>query len=304
MADLPQYTGVTYDNAFSRNPEESMYDYMMRLASQRASGVLGGGGMLDTPAAEEVTSAPLGEVQQNCPPGYELRNGACVRVSSGGNYEDMPETKPVVRTAGNNFGLASDTAKTIAAMLPGPLGLLAGAGIAYNDSQAIKAAQEAAGIPEDQRSGTWFKGTEDSIGTRNLNDREYHISIGGMATDPTNNIIENMFGMGNYITTLTPAEAMRRAQPRTYNYLNPEVNAVPMGLPQLPTSPEAQLQRTMGMMDTLNQLNSGSISGGDSGYYSDSTGSYTGGSDYGGWTGVTADGSGNDWDSFGGDDTY
>lgn len=94
MADLPQYTGVTYDSTYSRNPEETMYDYMQRLASQRASGVLGGGGMLDTPAAE-VTSAPLGQVTQNCPAGYVLRNGACVPVgSTGGEYEAVERRSP------------------------------------------------------------------------------------------------------------------------------------------------------------------------------------------------------------------
>jgi len=66
---------------------------------------------------------------------------------------------------------------------------------------------------------------------------------------------------------------------------------------------QAEASRQAEMQAALEQANSGGGSSwGDSGYYTDSSGnSYTGGSDYGGWTGVTADGSGNDWDSFGGD---
>ena len=290
MADLPQYTGVTYDAEMYKKPEETMSDYMLRLAKLRASGVLGGGGMLDTAKPAQVVdtnaAAPLGQVVVN-------------RPSSGGNYEAPTNetTAPTVRNSSTNYGLTPDLTKGVASLLPFPFSLLAGAGIAYNDSEAIKAAQIAANIPEDQRTRSWFKGAEDVIGSRDINDKTYQVSIGGIANDPTNNIVESLFNMGNQITTLTPDEARRRASSAQYRS-----QPMTFGVPAAPTLPtlvdEAEALRTLGMMDTLAQLNTGSISGGDSGYYSDSSGSYTGGSDYGGWTGVTADGSGNDWNSF------
>lgn len=71
MADQPQYSGVTYESAYYKDPNESMADYMQRLAKLRASGVLGGGGMLDIPEPVKVIAtdagAPLGQVVQNRP---------------------------------------------------------------------------------------------------------------------------------------------------------------------------------------------------------------------------------------------
>lgn len=74
---------------------------------------------------------------------------------------------------------------------------------------------------------------------------------------------------------------------------------------QAQSNAEAEAARTAAMSAALEQANvsnssssSGNSDWGSSGYHSDSSGSYTGGSDYGGWTGVTADGSGNDWNSF------
>lgn len=74
MADPIPYTGVSYDTSLYRQPNESMADYMYRLAKTRAGGVLGGGGMLDTaspasaapsaavvdPVAQQITSTALG----------------------------------------------------------------------------------------------------------------------------------------------------------------------------------------------------------------------------------------------------
>ena len=79
MADL-NYTNATYDSSLYKNPTESFSDYMQRLAAQRAAGILGGGGMLNTaegtvnpvtgdttltqavvdPVSNEITSVPLG----------------------------------------------------------------------------------------------------------------------------------------------------------------------------------------------------------------------------------------------------
>ena len=122
----------------------------------------------------------------------------------------------------------------------------------------------------------------------------------------TDDIVKGMFGEyvgkpfdpSRYTSDPKVLAAYNTATPKavSVNYLNPALNI---------GGTDQQVSRMLDMTGTLSQLNSGSISGGDSGYYTDSSGnSYTGGSDYGGWTGVTADGSGNDWDSFGGDDTY
>lgn len=45
--DQPAYTGATYASEFTKLPNETLSEYMMRLAKLRAQGILGGGGMLD-----------------------------------------------------------------------------------------------------------------------------------------------------------------------------------------------------------------------------------------------------------------
>lgn len=77
MADPINYSGYTYDQSSYKLPTETMADYMQRLAAQRAAGVLGGGGMLDTP----LTNTELGTVTQNCPDGYhwDAQANACVK---------------------------------------------------------------------------------------------------------------------------------------------------------------------------------------------------------------------------------
>jgi hypothetical protein len=285
MADLPQYTGVTYDAGYFKQPEETMADYMMRLAQQRASGVLGGGGMLDTPQAEEVkTSTPLGQIQQNCPVGYVLRNGACVRADEDADTEEMPEPTMEERYKGARMLLDNPMAAKLArAVIPFGLG-----NVFLTDNQIEGYVRNA------QNEATKSQGFLDYLMGRDgdvvLGDKG--TGSGSLVTGTPTEITRGMFPeiFDPYKFSATYGQATTYPVPEPVNYLAQQ---------------EQNLQRTMGMMDTLNQLNSGSISGGNSGYYTDTGGnSYTGGSDYGGWTGVTADGSGNDWDSFGGDDTY
>lgn len=95
MADLPQYTGVTYDAGYFKQPQESMAEYMQRLAMQRASGVLGGGGMLNTAAVnQEITDKELGTVTQNCPSGYRWDGNACVPINVNEGSEPV-KSEPV-----------------------------------------------------------------------------------------------------------------------------------------------------------------------------------------------------------------
>jgi uncharacterized membrane protein YgcG len=178
MADTPRYTGVTYEQDYFRQPDESMYDFMMRLAKLRATGVLGGGGMLDTPtetvSIEEVptqtapaVAANLGMVQTNT---GSSDSGTQRRVSSGqpildknGNPVLDSSGNPVMGTmvvnepkkettyrdsiniAGGNSLMPSDvTGKA------GPVGQLVGMGMDYLvERDAISKAAEYLGVTED-----------------------------------------------------------------------------------------------------------------------------------------------------------
>jgi len=91
MAEQPAYTGVTYDKAYYRQEGESLFDYMRRLAELRARGILGGGGMLDTPApaqAEIAAAAPLGEVVINQPSSSDS-SGPSRPITKQEQYEGM-----------------------------------------------------------------------------------------------------------------------------------------------------------------------------------------------------------------------
>jgi hypothetical protein len=284
MADLPQYTGVTYDSSYYKQPNESASDYFMRLAQQRAGGILGGGGMLNTPTVEaaEVTAQPLGQVSKNCPAGYVSRNGACVPVSQ---LDSMPEEEqPTMQERYEGARRLLDNPMLAAGVRAiTPLGL---GNVFLRDDQIegyVRNAQNEA--TKSQGFLDYLMGNDGDVVLGDLGDSGSLVT--GKQTEITRGMFPEIFDPTKFSATYGQAQTF------------------PAQMPQFPTTQEQQVARTLGMMDTLAQLNSGSISGGDSGYYTDTGGnSYTGGSDYGGWTGVTADGSGNDWDSFGGDDTY
>lgn len=104
MADLPQYTGVTYDAEMYKKPDETMSEYMLRLSKLRAAGVLGGGGMLDTPTKviDPVAAAPLGQVVVNTSSsGDGVDNGAVVAGKQETNQQKLD------RMMGNTFDPAS-----------------------------------------------------------------------------------------------------------------------------------------------------------------------------------------------------
>jgi hypothetical protein len=124
MADPMQYTGYTYGSDLYRQPTETLADYMQRLAAQRATGVLGGGGMLDTPPAPITETDPvLGTVTQSCPAGFTLQNGACVRVGGGDTTEEMPQVSAEERYKGMRDLLDNpEKAAMLRALIPFGLG--------------------------------------------------------------------------------------------------------------------------------------------------------------------------------------
>lgn len=325
MADQPQYTGVTYNAEMYKQPTETLIDYMQRLAKQRATGVLGGGGMLDTPEPITETDPVLGTVTQACPAGFTLQNGACVRVGGGGDTtEEIPQVSAEERYKSMRDLLDNpDKAAAMRSLMPWGTGHMF-----LSDDQIegyVRNAQNEA--TKAQGFFDYLTGSDGDVVTgtidRSLLDRakeffggEAEAAPKGYVIGPDGKSYAPIGGSGSLITGQATAMPYSASNPFTGNdYFNQlmaearaNVNTYPVQMPtnflQQQQAQEAQLQATMGMMDTLNELNTGSISGGDSGYYSDSSGSYTGGADYGGWTGVTSDGSGNDWDSFDGDDTY
>jgi len=119
---------ATYDSKFYKTPQESMYEYMQRLASQRAKGILGGGAMFDTtavdPVTNEITDTELGVVVQKCPTGYywNERQQACVRQDSdNGNESQLPRTQQQkVQDAADLLSGRGLKASTAVGLLPIP----------------------------------------------------------------------------------------------------------------------------------------------------------------------------------------
>lgn len=143
MADPINYSGVTYDDAYYRQDQESMYDYMKRLASQRAGGILGGGGMLNTPQAE-ITSTDLGMVKENCAAGYVWNGKACVPVQQNGGGEGtgvtgVPETTQ--QKLDRMMGRTVDPAIALAA-IPAIGGLLLNAADSGRKNDLLDALEE------------------------------------------------------------------------------------------------------------------------------------------------------------------
>lgn len=121
-------------------------------------------------------------------------------------------------------------------------------------------------------------------------------NINGTPMSYTYGMLGNTAATSTAPTVFNPAAIASSAGPSvvaTMFGLNPQEQA-------LSNSLATGADRAANMATTISNLNSGATSSGDSGYFSDSSGSYTGGADYGGWTGVNEAGDGNDWDSFGG----
>jgi len=291
MAAPVNYSGVTYDDAFYRQDQESMYDYMKRLAAQRAGGVLGGGGMLNTPT-EEITSTDLGTVKENCAAGYVWNGKACVPVQSGGGGDDgnqLPQVSNEERIKGIRGLLENpDKRMLLQAALPFGMGALLSEhmleGALRNDQNEATKSQGFLDYVMG-KDGDVIDGTiKPSLWDRTFGDPLNNIPKGYEFNAATERYVPTS-GSGSLVGS--PTSITRGMFPEIFNVA------------------EFTNDRNTVMSHTLDSLNSGSISGGDSGYYTDTSGnSYTGGSDYGGWTGVTASGDGNDWDSFDGDDTY
>lgn len=89
MADQVNYTGASYNEAYARGNNESLFDYMQRLAKMRAGGTLGGGGMLD-PAVKAQIANDAGLTNEEL--GVLLKKPV-VPVSSGGDGEVVRDTR-------------------------------------------------------------------------------------------------------------------------------------------------------------------------------------------------------------------
>ena len=238
MAEPINYSGVTYNPDYYRG-NENIADFIQRLAANRAGGVLGGGGMLDTPAAEEITSAPLGQEVQNCPAGYVLRNGACVPASQGGGDGQQQQRQPTQQEIYNGQRMLLDNpalAAGIRAVIPAGLGH-----IFMNDAQIESA------VRNKQNEATKSQGFLDYLfgnsgdqvlsntGTNSLATGKasgmptYNSTSGNSFMEDYNNSVDSNNGM---FTMFDPRAA---ADSRTARQAGVTVTPAPMRLPQLPT---------------------------------------------------------------------
>jgi hypothetical protein len=78
---------------------ESLRDYYTRLRNTREGGILGTSGLADMKDLmnEGSKEAEQAVEQLTCPEGYELKDGQCVPVSSGGSQEETVTPLPTVR---------------------------------------------------------------------------------------------------------------------------------------------------------------------------------------------------------------
>ena len=230
MAEPINYSGVTYNPDYYQG-NESFADYMQRLAANRSRGVLGGGGMLDTPAAEEITSAPLGQQVQNCPAGYVLRNGACVPVNEGsGDGRMLEEAQPSRQERYEGARMLLDNpmlAAGVRAVMP-----LGTGNLFLSDNQLEgyvrneqNEATKSQGFLDYLRGGSGDQVLA-NIGTNSL-------ATGQASVMPTYNSTSGNSFMEDYNSGMFDPRSA--ADARTARQAGVTVSPAPMGLPQLPT---------------------------------------------------------------------
>lgn len=81
------YVGGKDYSAYARKTDESLYDYLARLSTEREGGILGTGGLMDVKRIDPTEEADLGQVTMQCPAGYKAVNGQCVKISDSDNAE-------------------------------------------------------------------------------------------------------------------------------------------------------------------------------------------------------------------------
>lgn len=364
----PKYTSDLYQTG-----NEDMFGYMQRLAAQRASGILGGGGLFYDPPVGPATTAAItavptaatvaSPVSSSSSSGSSLPAGM-IRVAgdplldANGNPILGRDGKPVLgtmivnapveqltpaqkqaaaasaanRIAGNAAtagGLLKGGAQLVGASLGLP-GLLATSAIDYLQKQDdIAKVAEYLGVDPDTLS-------EDAIGNKKA--MEYALEQGflgpnmgmstmdtvlGAATNPLNAavdwarntpLVQGLFGglLEPSLSTQLDAAIIQEAANKADRFsLVPDSMMFDNSVftPAVATAAPQYMDFGFNMQPVTSTATTFaapnvtapaaiSASASSSGYYSDSSGSYSGGSDYGGWTGVTSDGSGNDWDSF------
>lgn len=191
--EQPAYTGAQYEASYYKQPNETLSEYMMRLAQMRAKGVLGGGGMLDvkpTPEKEVASAVPLGEVVVN-------------RPSSGGDGDGLPQITASAEQRYNNARYMLDNpllAGAVRAVMPMGLGSLL-----MSDRQLEGYVRNA------QNEATGSQGFFDYLFARDgdvvLGDRGTGTGslVTGQATDITRNMFPEQFDPMNFTSSMTYA---------------------------------------------------------------------------------------------------
>ena len=191
MADQPQYTGATYAAEYSKLPDETLSEYLMRLAKLRSQGILGGGGMLDVkevPVEEKsIAYTPkLGQMVINAGSG------------SGDSNNTMAQSVPISeeQRLANAIDVATGRDVNIPAVLGffgGPIGKGIDALATYDRNKTIDEALSSRAYTDEQKE-------------RILNDRElmnellYAGNLSTVAPEDTNRFGVDTWNIGTQIT--------------------------------------------------------------------------------------------------------
>jgi len=204
---MANYSGVEYDPNFFRGEDEAMVDYINRLIDTREGGVMGTAQGITAvdPVTQEVTTAPLGEVTQNCPVGYVWDGTRCVPDGSGDGETPVPTKATLQQMIDAKTGRSVDPALMFG--LFGPLGTAMGFGIQAARNSALKDALIESGMSEDMAKLAMedpeyvaqqiYSGRVGDI--KDVEGR-YDPNAGGK-WNPVGGVIDSLFGVGGLFGT-------------------------------------------------------------------------------------------------------